>query len=193
MKRSLRIALIIVAALLAGMTLVTVLGKRNHLPLEVRAVGSSLDGDGKPCVSFMVTNASQNVFPSFAVVRAPEGEVPLVVVETESEGGWTRAADPTGYRFSHQLNPRSSWQFQVPVDEPLDRPHRVVMFYTLGQRDLPPILNGVRDLWRAVGGARQIRELRSGPFALNETDPSNGSRPIRSETNQTSSTADSRR
>jgi hypothetical protein len=187
-----RIGFVIAAILLAGIVLVTALWKRNDSPLEVRVVVASMDTNGNEIVTFMATNSSLEVLPHFAAVKTPEGDVPLYAVEIQTEEGWRRTANPTNYSFRTFLNPISSWQFQVPLDS-VDRPRRVILYYTLGHRQLPPVLHQIRRLWKNLGGAKEIRELRSEPVPANKIGAANGIQPVHSETNRTSSAAGSRR
>ncbi len=192
MKRNVRITFVIAAVLLAGIILVTVSWKGNNLPLEVRAVASTLGTNGNEIVSFMVTNSSLEVFPHFAAVKTPVGDVPFYVIEIKTEEGWKRVTNPTNYAFTRFLSPISSWQFQVPLD-PVDRPHRVILYYTLGHRPLPPVLHQMRELWKNVALVNEIRELRSEPVPANKIGAANGSQPFRIETNRASSAVGSRR
>ena len=192
MKRNVRITFVMAAVLLAGIVLVTVPWKGDNFPLEVRAVASSLGTNGNEIVSFVVTNSSLEVFPHFAAVKTPVGDVPLYVIEIKSVEGWKKVTNPTNYAFTRFLSPISSWQFQVPLD-PVGRPQRVILFYTLGHRQLPPVLHQMRELWKNVALVKEIRELRSEPVPATKIGAANGSQPIRSEASPTSSAAGSRR
>jgi hypothetical protein len=153
-------------------------------------VASRLDPNGNEVVSFTVTNSSLELFPHFAAVKTPDGDAPLYVVDTESPEGWQKSARPTSYSFTHFLRPITSWQFQVSFAA-TNRPRRVVLFYTLGHRQLPPVLHQLRQGWMRLGGSEEIRELQSEPVPVNKIGAGNERQLLRSEPIRTSAVAGS--
>lgn len=109
MKHNVRIILVVaLLLLLTGMILLAVFPKNNSSALEIRAAAYSRDTNGNETVSLVVTNRSLEVWPHFAAVETPQGDLPLYDIEIKSEEGWNRAANPINYLFAHSLRLMSS-------------------------------------------------------------------------------------
>jgi hypothetical protein len=195
MKRSTRVTVGILAMISVATVLTIAYSWGDGARLHIDVVASKSDASGGNTISFIVTNGNSRPFPwfAFATVATPNGEAPYFAVETKTRDGWKRTSNVKNYSFTHYLLPNHSWEFQASLAQS-EQPRRMVLFYTVAVRqDRPWIHRQTRELLKTLGLAKDTHELRSEVLQANKIVPANGSQPIRSETNRTSSAAGSRR
>ncbi|HWH70716.1 MAG TPA: hypothetical protein VNT26_15105 [Candidatus Sulfotelmatobacter sp.] len=195
MKRNTVVALGIVAIVLVAMALLTALltalREGDESTLHIHVMSSRTDTNGNETVSFMVTNGNPKAFPWFATTT-PNGQAPYYIIETKTQEGWRRTTPFTNYWFTHHLLPNTSWEFETSLAGS-DRARRVIFFYTIGQRARPWLVDQMHNFLKNLALEKGEHELRSAILEANQIGAANGSQPVRSGTNSTSSAAGSRR
>ena len=150
---------------------------RSEGPFDLKLVGYQTDGAGRRVGTFVLTNRSTRLIPTFAVSPPPlrpkpdEGE-PMYWIETATGTGWRAKPGSAGLSYSRVLFPESAWRFQIAL-EPKDQPQCLRLTYILGKVKVPSALE---RLYLKLRGGSGPRPLSTSPryVACDLTVPNKG-------------------
>ncbi len=140
---------------------------RAQRPFGFEMVACEKDTAGRWVGTFLLTNRSTRLVPTFAVSPPPltpkpdEGE-PMYWIETASTNAWRTRVGFAGLGYSRVLPPGSTWTFQIPL-EPKDQPKRIRLTYILGRVELP---RGIEALYLKLRPGTGPRPFDASPRYL---------------------------
>lgn len=173
---------------------VLMLAPSGESRIVLRMVDRHEAGNGNWIGTFVITNGSDRMVPTFARMssagkRGPTDGEPVCWVEpdTVSLGSW----QPTWVEYGRILWPTSSWRFQTVI-KPTNAPVRLVLTYGLARGRWPRLVeNCLEKYYRVFSWPRIQPSLRYVTCELpaNQEGGPNGRQPFSSETNRTPATA----
>jgi hypothetical protein len=127
--------------------------------VEIQFLGYRAGTNGTALASFVVTNRSLTLIPTFAATQQADRMTPQYIVDRHEQGRWMEAAVPTQYGFRLSVPPLTGWEFELGLGT-AESPQRLRLFYGVGEERLGPVGETLRSLWRRIGLQQQIKELR---------------------------------